>query len=533
MNFLLNHINPVTRKRLHRFRQMRRGFWSLIILLTLLLLSLGSELLCNNRPLYLRFNGKSYFPVFKHYPESLFTGSDRDTAPNYKQLAATAAFADNAQNYMIFAPIPYGPNESVDPNSIGLPDTVSVIAEPRPRVGSVNITADLSVVQSVASYRLFELADDQQVRGRKLDADWLLPTDLLQAIEQRFANQNAAEFSREVTHAASGRTATMILPQYSRRATPPPTVRLRIQQPDPTAPTYRMVFARDNTLASDPHGLWPRLSQSLQQQLRANIDQRRQAIVPPLNLPFNNRDYSFRFQKEDVIFPFRPTANHWLGLDNAGRDVLVRIIYGLRTSLVFGLILVLGSISVGTIFGAIQGYFGGKIDIISQRVIEIWSALPFLYVIILLGSVYGRSLTLLLVVYGMFNWIGMSYYMRAEFLRLRTQTYVEAAKCLGLSAPRIIFKHILPNALVPVITFFPFSLVGAIGSLAALDYLGFGLPPPTPSWGELLHQAQQYRWAWWLILYPSLALFVVMLLGVFFGEGVRHAFDPRRHSRLE
>ena len=124
-------------------------------------------------------------------------------------------------------------------------------------------------------------------------------------------------------------------------------------------------------------------------------------------------------------------------------------------------------------------------------------------------------------------------YLQQLFLRLRKQPFVEAAKCLGLPAWAIVLRHILPNALVPLITFFPFSLVGAIGSLAALDYLGFGLPPPTPSWGELLQQAQQFRWAWWLILYPSLALFVVMLLGVMIGEGVRNAFDPRRSSVLE
>ncbi len=153
--------------------------------------------------------------------------------------------------------------------------------------------------------------------------------------------------------------------------------------------------------------------------------------------------------------------------------------------------------------------------------------------LILMGSIYGRSFMLLIFCYGLFNWIGISYYIRAEFFRLRGQPFVEAARCMGVPPLKIIFKHILPNGMIPVITFFPFSLVGAIGSLAALDYLGFGLPPPTPSWGELLFQAQQYRWAWWLILYPSLALFLVMLLGVFVGEGVRNAYDPKQYSRLE
>ncbi|MCE2488102.1 MAG: ABC transporter permease subunit, partial [Desulfurellaceae bacterium] len=155
------------------------------------------------------------------------------------------------------------------------------------------------------------------------------------------------------------------------------------------------------------------------------------------------------------------------------------------------------------------------------------------YVIILMGSVFGRSFGLLLFIYAIFNWISISYYMRAEFLKLRQTAFVEAARCLGIPSFRIIVRHILPNSLVPIITFFPFSLVGAIGALSALDYLGFGLPPPTPSWGELLSQAQVHTDAWYLIVYPFAALFSVILLGVFVGEGVRSAFDPRSASRLE
>ncbi|MCP4350992.1 MAG: ABC transporter permease subunit [Desulfobacterales bacterium] len=255
--------------------------------------------------------------------------------------------------------------------------------------------------------------------------------------------------------------------------------------------------------------------------------------VDKLSLVIEQKNYTAEFIKEDVRFPFQPVKGHIMGIDGAGRDVFARILYGLRTSMTFGLLLVFCSMVIGIIAGALQGYYGGILDITAQRLIEIWSALPFLYIMIFLGSVYGRSFVLLLFCYGLFNWIGISYYIRAEFLRLRKQPFVEAAKCMGISSYKIIFRHILPNGLVPVITFFPFSLVGAISALAALDYLGFGLPPPTPSWGELLYQAQQYRWAWWLILYPSLALFTVMLLGVFVGEGIRNAYDPKRYIRLE
>ena len=236
---------------------------------------------------------------------------------------------------------------------------------------------------------------------------------------------------------------------------------------------------------------------------------------------------------DEVSFPFRPVPGHPFGLDAGGRDVYSRVVHGMRIALLFGLALALLGMFFGLVIGAIEGYFGGVTDIVCQRLTEVWSALPFLYVMIFIGSTVGRSFAVLLVCYAIFNWITVSYYTRAEFLRLRGRTFVEAAKVQGLSTVRILFAHILPNALTPLITLFPFLLMGAIGSLAALDFLGFGLPPMTPSCGELLAEAQQFRSAWWLILFPSAALFIVMLLTVLIGEGLRDAFDPRQESRLE
>ncbi len=234
-----------------------------------------------------------------------------------------------------------------------------------------------------------------------------------------------------------------------------------------------------------------------------------------------------------ISFPFRPVPEHPFGIDAGGRDVYARVVHGMRIALIFGLVLAVWAMLLGLVMGAIEGYFGGKTDIILQRFTEIWSAIPFLYVMIFIGSTMGRSFTILLVCYGIFNWIAVSYYMRAEFLRLRSRTFVEAAKVQGFSSAKIIFSHILPNALTPLITLFPFLLMGAISSLAALDFLGFGLPPMTPSCGELMQEAQQFRGAWWLILFPALALFIVMLLTVLVGEGLRDAFDPRQKSKLE
>ena len=234
-----------------------------------------------------------------------------------------------------------------------------------------------------------------------------------------------------------------------------------------------------------------------------------------------------------VGFPFRPVPGHPFGIDAGGRDVYARVVHGMRIALVFGVVLALSGMCFGVAIGAVEGYFGGKTDIVCQRLTEIWSAMPFLYVMIFIGSTVGRSFAVLLVCYAVFNWISVSAYMRAEFLRLRSRTFVEAAKVQGASVARIVFVHMLPNALTPLITLFPFLLMGAIGSLAALDFLGFGLPPMTPSCGELLQEAQQFRGAWWLILFPALALFLVMLLTVLVGEGLRDAFDPRQKSVLE
>ena len=236
---------------------------------------------------------------------------------------------------------------------------------------------------------------------------------------------------------------------------------------------------------------------------------------------------------EPAVFPFRPIPGHPFGFDAAGRDVFSRVVYGARTAITFGLLLTLASLALGVAFGAVQGYFVRWVDIAGQRFTEIWSAIPFLYVMIFLGNAFGRSFGLLLACYAIFNWIGVASYVRAEFLRLRTRPFVDAARVQGLSHARIMFRHVLPNALTPLITLFPFLLVGAIGSLAALDYLGFGLPDGAPSWGELLQQAQAFRHAWWLVLWPSLALFLVMLLGVFVGEALRDAFDPKPLSALD
>ena len=229
--------------------------------------------------------------------------------------------------------------------------------------------------------------------------------------------------------------------------------------------------------------------------------------------------------------PHPPSAQHWLGTDSLGRDVFARLLYGFRICMLFSLCLTVVSGFLGVLVGGIQGYLGGRTDILMQRLIEVWSALPFLYVVILLGSIYGQNFWMLLIVMSLFSWVGLSYYMRGEFFKLRGQTYIRAARASGLGSFRIFFGQILPNALTPLITILPFTLIAGISSLTALDFLGFGLPPPTPSWGELLQQGLDNLDFPWIAVSTVAALFLTLLMATFIGEGAREAFDPKFHDK--
>jgi len=242
--------------------------------------------------------------------------------------------------------------------------------------------------------------------------------------------------------------------------------------------------------------------------------------------------------------PNQPSWQHIFGTDDRGRDIFARLAYGFNVSLSFALLVLTVSLGIGVTAGALLGYFGGKLDILGVRLIEIWSSLPFLYTIIIVSSIVvpiyipGRNLVLqpsfwlLIFILTAFDWMGITYYVRGEFYREKSKDYVGAAISMGASDRSIIFKHILPNALTPIVSFAPFMVVANIGALVALDFLGFGLPAPTPSWGELIGQGVENLTKWWLVFFPLAAMFVTLLLIVFIGEAVREAFDPKEYSRL-
>ncbi len=247
-------------------------------------------------------------------------------------------------------------------------------------------------------------------------------------------------------------------------------------------------------------------------------------IIWPLN-PWD----AFESNKSVEEYPSPPTRENIIGTDDRGRDILARLLYGYRYSMGYALLVWLLSFLVGTLLGGLMGYIGGKLDLIGQRTVEVFSALPQFYILLIMISIIQPNIWWLILISTIFGWIGISYYIRGEFLKLRKKEFVEAGRALGATHWRLIFKHILPNALGPIITFSPFVIAGNIAALASLDYLGFGLTPPTPSWGELLAQAKQnFEIAWWLALYPSLALFLTLILFAIIGEGIRDAFNPRK-----
>jgi len=226
--------------------------------------------------------------------------------------------------------------------------------------------------------------------------------------------------------------------------------------------------------------------------------------------------------------PSRPTRDNWLGTDDRGRDLLAQLLYGFRVSVLFAFALTFTGVVLGVLSGAVQGYFGGKTDLAFQRFMEIWGSMPELYLLIIFSAVFAPSISLLLVLLSLFGWLGLSDYVRAEFLRNRQLDYVRAARAMGLSSWQIITRHVLPNSMTPVVTFLPFRMSAAILALTSLDFLGLGVPPGTPSLGELLSQGKNSIDAWWISLSTFVVLVTTLLLLTFMGDALRDALDPRK-----
>ena len=253
-------------------------------------------------------------------------------------------------------------------------------------------------------------------------------------------------------------------------------------------------------------------------------------LMPPIPYDAYENDL-----KEDQFPPFPPSMQekHYLGTDTIGRDIAARLVYGFRIAIFFSLLLLAFNYAVGVSIGCAMGFWGGKFDLIFQRIIEIWSNVPFLYVIIIISSIVVPNFFMLIVIMAFFGWIGITWTMRTITYKEKAREYALAAKALGATDFRIIFKHIIPNTIAIIVTFAPFAVSGGIVALTSLDYLGFGLPPPTPSWGELLQQGWANLDAWWIGGSVILAMTITLMAVTFIGEAIREAFDPKMHTTYE
>jgi microcin C transport system permease protein len=362
--------SSIAQRRLANFRANRRAVWSLRIFSIVFLVCLCAELVANDKPLLVSYQGEIYTPAFKFYPETAF-GGDFETEPNYLDPVVPCLIRSGGLETCFD-----------DPSAV------------------------------------FQDAADGTVDGTAITKGWLL---------------------------------------------------------------------------------WA-----------------------PIKYSFNTINYDVQ------TAPSAPDARHWLGTDDQTRDVVARIIYGFRISTVFALIVVIISSAIGIAAGAVMGYFGGWVDLIFQRVLEVWSSTPMLYVIIILSAIFTMNFVLLTGLIILFSWMGLVGLVRAEFLRARNFEYVRAARALGVPDWKIMFRHLLPNAMVATITFLPFQITGAIGALTGLDFLGFGLPPSYPSLGELALQAKNNLQAPWLAFSAFASISIMLSLLVFVFEGVRDAFDPRK-----
>jgi microcin C transport system permease protein len=259
------------------------------------------------------------------------------------------------------------------------------------------------------------------------------------------------------------------------------------------------------------------------QYVKDQIEAKGWMIWPPVRFSYDTINYNL-----PQPAPSPPTGENWLGTDDQGRDVTARVIYGFRISVLFGLILTVISSIIGIAAGAVQGYYGGMLDLVMQRIIEIWSSMPQLYILIIFAAIFNPTFWVLLFILLLFSWVALVDVVRAEFLRVRNFDYIRAASALGVPNPVIMWRHVLPNAMVATMTYMPFILTGSIMSLTALDFLGLGLPPGSASLGELLAQGKNNLQAPWLGITAFVSLAVMLTLLTFIGEAVRDAFDPRK-----
>ena len=475
-------FSPKFRQGFQRFRRQKRAYFSLILLLIIFAATLPAELLCNSRPILMRVDGRWFFPVFREYTEVDFGGTS-SVVPDYRDPG-------------------FWRRIGCDPEAAG-----------------VYVPSDQE-----------EPAEDGQIEE---DAEELL--DMFGEKRQPSAPRVNPVAPRPAVAAAGlrvyGRPALFKLPQVAQA---------RAAADNQTPPRAQANDSILDMFDPEPH--------DVAEPLRGEDEKSRQtmaracwALWPPVRYDYATIETDTRVGRSALVAPWDqqlpgghkmiPSGwldGHYLGTDNRGRDVLARLVYGLRVSLLFGILLAVSSTLIGTVLGACQGFFAGWVDLFGQRLTEIWGSLPRLYLLMILSSLLARNIIVLFVILNLTSWMGMAAYMRAEFLKGRNFDYVRAARALGVRSTGIMFRHLLPNSMTPIITFFPFAVTGGVLALVSLDFLNLGVPSPFPSLGELLRQGQANLHATWIIFPTFIVLSGTITMLTFIGDGLRNAFDPRR-----
>lgn len=507
-------LNQITRKRIQRFKRIRRGYYAFLVLCTLFVLSQFLELLVSDKALFIYHNGRLAMPAFSEwldripflnissYCRNADFGLPGDEPVHYRTYAQYCEDPDRikglidnhkallAQQVALLnrlgepppepAPVPKPMFSTARPGKPPPDSTEEAVKAHEEKQREWKAAKQAYVKEHIHEYMAYEAYQTQLT----LRADHQREQNVLATLTEELTLLNV---SYQNFKAGS---SWIIMPLY------------------PHGPTDYLLDLPGNP----PYGpsWWPHLKAMFSgEPLPEDPEERAKAkILPAWTLP--------------------------LGSTDNGLDVVPQLLYGFRNSMIFALIVAAIGYSIGIIVGGIMGYYGGWVDIIMQRFIEIWGSIPFLFTIMIIASIVQPSLILLAVIMVLLrSWLGITYYIRGEFYREKSKDYVQSAIGTGVSDWRIITGHIIPNALVPVVTFAPFGIVGYILSLVSLDYLGFGLPPGTPSWGYLLQQGSEYLESYpHLILVPSLALAGTLFCVVIIGESVREAFDPKVFSRL-
>ncbi|MCF8720788.1 ABC-type microcin C transport system permease subunit YejE [Nitrospina gracilis Nb-211] len=476
-------INKDLQTKLRKFRNDKRAYYSMLALLIAFLLALPAELLCNVRPILLVVDGKPYFPIFVTYTEKDFGGT-RPVEPDYKSKEFMRWLKGETPPDPDTTP---QAKTSLRPSEQDAQGLVLSMDDFEEQGFDPELFRTLNEIRGEAGGSGLGLGDFEEDTGLDLGMD---------------------DFEEE-----SGSSLSLGLDDFEEEGTPSPSV----SQPKTKPETMQSALPQPR----EPHDVW--------------------TLWPPVRYDYKYIPTESRTGRVALAAPYEVQSadgsrtlasswkdGHYLGTDDRGRDVLARLIYGFRISMIFGLSLAVTGTIIGCLLGGVQGFFGGWIDLIGQRMTEIWGSIPRLYILIILSAFLVPNTLLLFAILNLTAWMGIAAYIRAEFLKGRNLEYVKAARALGVSNPSIMRRHILPNSLTPVITFFPFEVTAGILALVSLDYLNLGVPSPAPSIGELLAQGKNNLQAIWILLPTFLLLTTTLTLLTFVGDGIRNAFDPRK-----